>query len=99
MNDIVERLKRDATCSSHHEAAAEIEWLRAERNRLASDLSKAHGDVVQWIENSNRLAAVRIVSMAALRMIGMPGKDIGYCRDGHEMAVLIARDALRESEI
>jgi hypothetical protein len=28
----------------------------------------------------------------------MPGKDIGYCRDGHEMAVLIARDALKESK-
>ena len=34
MTDIVERLRRDATCTSHHEAADEIERLRQERDRL-----------------------------------------------------------------
>ena len=32
---------------------------------------------------------------AALRRIGQPGREIVYCRDGHEEAVLIARAALR----
>ena len=37
-------------------------------------------------------AEARIAELeAALRRIGMPGKSITYCRDGHEEAVLIAR--------
>lgn len=34
------------------EAAAEIEWLRGERNRLAADLAKAHLDIVAWIKKA-----------------------------------------------
>ena len=45
MIDIVPRLRE----RSEHEAAAEIEWLRGERNRLAADLAKAHLDIVAWI--------------------------------------------------
>ena len=33
-------------------AAAEIEWLRGERNRLAADLAKAHLDIVAWIKKA-----------------------------------------------
>lgn len=35
---------------------------------------------------------------AVLRCIAQPGKQITYCQDGHEAAVLIARDALSRSE-
>jgi hypothetical protein len=33
-------------------------------------------------------------ALEALRKIGHPGRKISYCRDGHEIAVLIARAAL-----
>ncbi len=31
---------------------------------------------------------------AALRRIGMPLNKVAFCRDGHEIAVLLARNAL-----
>lgn len=93
-DDIVDRLRQDATCTSHHEAANEIAWLRGERNRLAADLSNAHMAILPWIDQVGWLNAQYAKHVEALRRIGMPGKDIGYCRDGHEIAVLIARDAL-----
>jgi hypothetical protein len=37
--DIVERLRLDATCTSHHEAADEIERLRAERAEAVAALT------------------------------------------------------------
>ena len=57
MTDIVDRLRSPEvfidmggmTSRVAHEAAAEIEWLRGERNRLAADLAKAHLDIVAWI--------------------------------------------------
>jgi len=57
MSDIVERLRRDATCTSHHEAATEIERLREERDRLAAELAKAHRDIIPWIDRVGRLSA------------------------------------------
>lgn len=51
MGDIVERLRRDATCTSHHEAAAEIERLRAARDGA-------------WLEGASA-AAVKVRDMAA----------------------------------
>jgi hypothetical protein len=96
--DIVVKLRRDATCSSHKQAADEIELLRQVCARLSRDLSKAQLDIVDWIEKAMHLTGANMEQSYALRRIGMPGKDIGYCRDGHEMAVLIARDALKESK-
>lgn len=49
MIDIVDRLRALNADFLHEEAAAEIEWLRGERNRLAADLAKAHLDIVAWI--------------------------------------------------
>lgn len=75
---------------------AEIEWLRGERDRLAADLATAQKAILPWIEQVGWLNARYDIHTDALRRIGMPGVEIGYCRDGHEIAVLIARDALRE---
>lgn len=62
----------------------------SERDRLSLDLAKAHYDALDWMKKSQSFEA-------ALYRIAMPGKDIGYCRDGHEIAVLTARDTLEES--
>jgi len=70
----------------------------AERDRLAADLSEANNAILTWIEKSLHLTAMNMEQSLALRRIGMPGKDIGYCRDGHEIAALIARDALKDGE-
>jgi len=104
MSDIVDelRLMRDgaqwacgATAATLGQAADEIEWLRKERCRLAADLAKAHKDILPWIENVRRFSGDNSKYIEALRRIGMPGKNIAYCRDGHEIAVLTALDALR----
>ena len=52
MTDIVDRLRALNADFLHEEAAAEIEWLRGERNRLAADLAKAHLDIVAWIKKA-----------------------------------------------
>lgn len=52
MTDIVDRLRALNADFLHEEAAAEIEWLRGERNRLAADLAKAHLDIVVWIKKA-----------------------------------------------
>ena len=69
-----------------------------ERDRLAADLATAQKAVLPWIEQAGWLNAKYDIHTDALRRIGMPGKDIGYCRDGHEIAVLIARDAIKEDK-
>lgn len=99
MSDIVERLRSENTLTGYYDppklqedAAKEIEWLREERSRLSLDLAKAHYDALDWMKKSQ-------VFEAALYRIAMPGRDIGYCRDGHEIAVLIARDALKEGSL
>lgn len=68
----------------------------AERDRLAADYAKAQLAVLPWIEQAGWLNARYDIHTDALRRIGMPGKEIGYCRDGHEIAVLIARDAIKD---
>ena len=70
----------------------------SERDRLAADLSEAHKAILPWIDDVGWLNAEYARHTDALRRIAMPGKDIGYCRDGHEIAVLIARDALKDGE-
>lgn len=90
MADIVERLRQDATCTSHHDAADEIERLRA-------DWSEAIHRGNYWCEQAYKLRNERDRLREALRQIGLPGKQIVYCRDGHEEAVLHARAALKET--
>ena len=47
----------------------------------------AHREIEKQSEENERLRE-------ALRRIGMPDQNISYCWDGHEIAVLIAREAL-----
>ena len=103
MTDIVDRLQAEWEMlrpesnwrGLTEEAAREIQWLRGERNRLAADLSNAHGAILPWIDQTGWLNAQYTKHVEALRRIGMPNVEIGYCRDGHEIAVLIAREALK----
>lgn len=77
----------------------DLDLARSERDRLATEHSKAQLAILPWIEQVGHLNAAHDIHTAALRRIGMPGKEIGYCRDGHEMAVLIAREALKGGEV
>ena len=63
MTDIVKRLRAEGAMAGHYdapaiqrEAAAEIEWLRGERNRLAADLAKAHREALAWMQKANQQA-------------------------------------------
>lgn len=105
MTDIVERLREfagprypDDICGKAcmGEAADEIEWLRGERLRLAADLAEAHKAILPWIDDVGWLNAEYARHTDALRRIAMPGKDVDCTKEGHMVAVLIARDALKE---
>jgi len=72
MTDIVERLRSEGALAGHYdapaiqrEAADEIEWLRAERDRLAKDLAKSHKDILPWIETATQLEAAVTHARAA----------------------------------
>jgi hypothetical protein len=101
MTDIVEKLREEAERASlcvdsgHEdlctEAADEIERLR----RQVESLERA---ILPWIADVGWLNAEYDRLTSALRGIGLPGSQIVYCRDGHEMAVLHARYALKGSE-
>jgi hypothetical protein len=101
MSDIVKRLRSsdvfnapmniNDTMISPVALMAADEIVRLRKNN--DELEKA---LLPWIEQVGFLNAHCDGLEATLRRIGMPGKDIGYCRDGHEIAVLIARDALGE---
>ena len=63
MTDIVERLRTDGAMAGHYDvpavqrvAAEEIERLRAECQRLAAEVSRAHRDALAWMQ---RAAAAR----------------------------------------
>ena len=71
---------------------------QAERLRLADELARTEKAILPWIDDVGWLNAEYARHTDALRRIAMPGKEIGYCRDGHEIAVLIARDALKEDK-
>lgn len=80
MTDIVERLRRDATCTSHHEAAAEIEELRevcaiavAASNR-ANDRAAALQMHVYHLE-AERDRAVEARDFAIKEMVDMARRD------------------------
>jgi hypothetical protein len=97
MTDIVEKLRHAHTRNLPlddglmGEAAVEIERLRRE----VVSLEKA---MLPWIADVGWLNAEYDRLTSALRGIGLPGSQIVYCRDGHEMAVLHARYALKGSE-
>ena len=51
------------------DAVIELEWLRRDRDKLLTDLSKAHGDIVPWIDKSTRFDAMCKIYEDALRKI------------------------------
>ena len=51
MNDIIERL-RSGEDGLEYAAADEIERLRAECQRLAGEVSRAHKDALTWMERA-----------------------------------------------
>ncbi len=51
-----------------------------------------------WIRHIEKLEEERLRLRSVLRDIGFPGKNIVYCRDGHEEAVLKARHGLEETD-
>lgn len=52
MIDIVERLRTEGRVYTHMEAAAEIVWLRGERDRLAAEVARAHKHALAWMERA-----------------------------------------------
>ena len=70
MSDIVERLRTEGRVYTHMEAAAEIERLRQERDRLANDLAQAHRDIQPWIVRVGQLIAALDQAEQALREAG-----------------------------
>jgi hypothetical protein len=84
--DIIARLRLSQTGGIHYEAA---DALEAQARRIA-DLRKE----ADMMHSEYKTAVARIAELtAALMRIGQPGKQIVYCRDGHEEAVLLARAA------
>ena len=83
MTDIVERLRICAggpgdahtvvicrlTRDTARDAAAEIEWLRGERNRLAADLAKAHREALAWMQKANQTAGKVSVTRALVQSV------------------------------
>lgn len=109
MTDIVGRLPKTAGEAATMDkteianacitAAAEIEWLRGERDRLAADLAKAHKDAVVWMEKVHQPAAEIARLREALRGIAHSADyDTIISPDGdrHQQAVEIALEALTE---
>lgn len=60
---------------------------------------------IEELEGENTASMTEIANLRAenermrdvLMRIGLPGKQIVYCRDGHEEVVLMARAALKEN--
>ena len=89
MTDIVERLRDPSRGSPRwgdtmDEAAAEIEWLRSERQRLADELGKAHLDVLPWIEQVGWLTGEWNLLVAALKQAADGLREVGaiHAADG-----------------
>jgi hypothetical protein len=59
MSDIVERLRRDATCTSHHEAADEIERLRADNANILATVTGGWDQARKRQEQVRNLEAER----------------------------------------
>jgi hypothetical protein len=94
MTDIVERLREgvwgrarraDAVIHANmQDGAAEIEWLRDERQRLADELGKAHLDVLPWIEQVGWLTGEWNLLVAALKQAADGLREVGaiHAADG-----------------
>ncbi|CAB4160865.1 hypothetical protein UFOVP732_19 [uncultured Caudovirales phage] len=88
MTDIVERLRssngrmgvRDPNDYGMAITVAEANEAADEIERLRATVDVAEDEILRL--------------RGALRRIAMPGVRMAYCRDGHEIAVLLARDAL-----
>lgn len=87
MTDFDWMKERDALCGRQDNADA-----LEEKDRRIAELRKE----ADMMHSEYKTARARIAELtAALMRIGQPGKQIVYCRDGHEEAVLLARAAYR----
>jgi hypothetical protein len=78
------------------EDAAEKWWKEkmAEDVPNNDDLDDLAVAFLDGVERGKDAARARIAELeAAMLRIGQPGKQIVYCRDGHEETVLLARAA------
>lgn len=57
-------------------------------------MRRAHNDRATLLAEVERQRAEIEGLREALRRIGMPLNKVAFCRDGHEIAVLLARNAL-----
>jgi Fic family protein len=74
------------------DAVIELEWLRRDRDRLLKDLSKAHGDIVPWIEKSARFDAMcKIYEKALQKIHSTYGDETG--EDARQIAIEALKDA------
>jgi hypothetical protein len=95
---LIARLRLSQTGGIHYEAA---DALEAQARRI-EDLIDENRHIMHSFMRVDLLRgeqADRIEKLkAAMLRIGQPGKQIVYCRDGHEETVLLARAALGEKE-
>ena len=71
---------------------------RLEKNcPCSSDIGCADALCQEAAAEITRLRAENERLRDVLMRIGLPGKQIVYCRDGHEEVVLLARAALKEN--
>lgn len=90
MTDIVERLRRDATCTTHHEAADEIERLRITNQGLLALVDVITDAVAGHQERAEMLRT-------ALRGLLADTQHVEHdCKDA-DCPVALARAALTEA--
>ena len=92
-----EMMEHDTVRNLIIECRAEITSLRAENERLSTSLSNTASARVLQGKVIAELSAENERLRDVLMRIGLPGKQIVYCRDGHEEVVLLARAALKEN--
>jgi uncharacterized small protein (DUF1192 family) len=91
-DDLIARLR--ATVPSVYDCKDAADALEAQARRIA-ELEKmlaVHRLAVDVDALKARIAELK----ATMLRIGQPGKQIVYCRDGHEETVLLARAALEK---
>jgi hypothetical protein len=72
----------------------EDEWLHQNRRSWDTQDGGIAANLLDRIRTALEAKDDRIAELeAGLLRIGQPGKQIVYCRDGHEEAVLLARAA------
>jgi len=90
--DIVAELCRTADKLGLDESEVAADEIARLRSRITHLEEMFNG----WRDEAIKATARIAKTEALLRRIGHPGKQIVYCRDGHEEAVLLIRDALGE---